>query len=866
MAKQQLDKSNLGYLGIDFQYKLAKVFVEEPKFFEDSVQIIEQNAFTDPNLREFVGAMKDYYNETNGLVPSYTLMDTLLRRKAKTAIDVEECTALINKLKFDTSSEGEDTIKELAIRFFKQQNLIKVANKILEIAGKGEIDRYPECQHLLDEASLVGQDDDFGFNIYDMTEKALSNDYTISIPTGIDKLDETLGGGLDKGKLGLLIAPAGFGKAQPKDARILTPNGYKLMGDMKVGDFVIGQDGKPHMVSGVFPQGKRPIYKVSFSNGASCECDEEHLWTVGFCWPKNSSFKVKTLKEIINDGIKTKGKNPRLKYRIPKVKPVDFIEQKVDINPYILGYYLGDGCCSRSNITVGKEDYQQVKEIFDSIIPNDVHIHYREKRHIYDFTIVGNISKILKDNFREIHSEEKYIPYEYLFNSIENRMLILQGLMDSDGHANKNGSCEFCSKSLQLAKDVQFLVRSLGGYASLTECNSSYYNKKKGERINCGKRYRVTISLCDESIKLFKLQKKQERVKYRKKYAENIFISNIEYIGEKDAQCIMVDYDDHMYITEDFIVTHNTSFTTAIDAYAATCRCDANNHEGFKVLQIFFEDDDVDITRKIFAKKLTEELPKGKKIEARELKRLNIQDRDEIYQLLMNHPDRELLTKNLRLKHFKTGVKTATDIGIFIKRLINSGFKPDLVTIDYFECIAPEKGGYANDSEWSREGVTMRVLENLAHEFNIAIWIPTQGTKDSMNSPDFVRMDQASGSAKKVHVAQLILSVSRQLDDIDRCRANIAILKNRSGKSGKGFKGIYFDNGTCTISCDEAIEFDSQLEWDKEMEREKEEQTMTALRGIAQRNREAQALKSSPSKSSNYIGQINGEFTKNDEF
>ena len=118
MAKQQLDKSNLGYLGIDFQYKLAKVFVEEPKFFEDSVQIIEQNAFTDPNLRDFVGAMKDYYNETNGLVPSYTLMDTLLRRKAKTEIDVDECTALINKLKFETSSEGEDTIKELAIRFF----------------------------------------------------------------------------------------------------------------------------------------------------------------------------------------------------------------------------------------------------------------------------------------------------------------------------------------------------------------------------------------------------------------------------------------------------------------------------------------------------------------------------------------------------------------------------------------------------------------------------------------------------------------------------------------------------------------------------------------------------------------------------
>ena len=372
MAKQQLDKSNLGYLGIDFQYKLAKVFVEEPKFFEDSVQIIEQNAFTDPNLRDFVGAMKDYYNETNGLVPSYTLMDTLLRRKAKTEIDVDECTALINKLKFETSSEGEDTIKELAIRFFKQQNLIKVANKILEIAGKGEIDRYPECQHLLDEASLVGQDDDFGFNIYDMTEKALSNDYTISIPTGIDKLDETLGGGLDKGKLGLIIAPAGFGKAQPLQARILTPTGYKLMGEMKVGDFVIGQDGKPHKVSGVFPQGKRPIYKVSFANGTSCECDEEHLWTVGDRWSNKDEFEVKTLKEIIADTDRN--------YYVPKNECVEFTEVETDIDPYEMGKFAVSLASQMGN--------------------NMVH----------DIDL-----------------------WNYLFNSVEKRESLLQGLMDASG-------------------------------------------------------------------------------------------------------------------------------------------------------------------------------------------------------------------------------------------------------------------------------------------------------------------------------------------------------------------------------------------------------------------------------------------------
>ena len=461
MAGKQLDKNNLGYLGIDFQYKLAKIFVEDSKFFEDVAPIVDQNAFNDSLLRTFIGTLKDYYSR-EGVVPSYEMLNVILREKAKTNNELEEADELIKKLKFETSLEGYIFVKDVALKFFKQQNLIRVANKILDIAGKGDIDRYEECQKLLDDAAMAGQEDDFGYDIYQLQDKALANDYTVSIPTGIDMLDETLGGGLDKGKIGLLIAPAGFGK---------------------------------------------------------------------------------------------------------------------------------------------------------------------------------------------------------------------------------------------------------------------------------------------------------------------------------------------------------TSFTTAIDSYAATYKCDMNNNMGYKVLQIYFEDDDVDITRKHYSR-ITQR-------EARFMKRLDKPERDEIAELLNNHPDKELLKQNLRLKHFKTGTKSATDIEIFVKRLINSGFKPDLISIDYFECLAPEKGGYSTDTEWTREGVTMRKLENMAKDLDCAIWVPTQGTKDSMNSPEVVRMDQASGSAKKVHVAQLILSIARAIDDIDKSRAVIGILKNRSGKSGKIFNNVYFDNGTCTISCKDTQEFDNGLAWEE---------------------------------------------------
>lgn len=629
MARQrQIDKTNLGYLGVDYQYKLVKYFIEDTGFFDGIVNIVDPNAFTEPSLRNFVAIIKDKYL-ANNIVPSYEMIGIVVKSKAKSNIDIDECDSLIHKLKFETSYEGNVEAKDIAIRFFKQQNMIKVANKILEIAGKGDIERFEECQKLLEDATTAGEEEDFGFSIYDILEKALSNDYTVSIPTGINLLDDTLGGGLDKGKLGLLIAPAGFGKAQPLSANILVPSfgphrfTWKKMGDIKVGDYVLDRNGiDSHKVIGVFPQGVRPIYKVTCQNGASCECDIEHLWNVN-----------------------------------GEIKPL----------------------CE---------------------------------------------------------------------------------LLDLDLQANKLYLPEFNFKPT-LGEDTE---------------------------------------------------------------NQSLYITKIEYVRNEEAQCIMIDSDEHLYVTDNFIVTHNTSFTTAIDAYAATYKCDMNNHEGYKVLQIYFEDDDVDITRKHFGR-ITQ-------TEARFMKRLDIADRDEIETTLRNHPNKEMLEGNLRLKHFRTGTKTASDIEIFIKKLINKGFKPDLVSIDYFECIAPERGGYNSDTEWTREGVTMRKLENMAKDLNCAIWVATQGNKDSINSPEYVRMDQAGGSIRKVQVAQLILSIARALEDIDRNKAVISILKNRSGKSGKIFNNVKFNNGTCTISCDEIEEFDDELVWKDEMKKVQEKSQIELTRKI----------------------------------
>ena len=477
-----IDKSTLGYLDLDFQYKLCKCFIEEPHFFGEISTIVDQNAFTDSLLRTFVGTLKDYYYKES-VVPSYETMGTALKSRAKTTNELQEWTDLIEKLHFKTSLEGYTLVKDTALRFFKQQNLIKVANKILEIAGKGDIDRYDECQKLLDDASLAGQEDEFGFSPYDLEDKALSQEFKIPIPTGISKLDDALNGGLEKRKIGLIIGSAGFGKS---------------------------------------------------------------------------------------------------------------------------------------------------------------------------------------------------------------------------------------------------------------------------------------------------------------------------------------------------------TFSTCIASYAATYKCDLNNNEGYKVLQIYFEDDDVDIARKHFSK-ITG-------IEARNLTRDRTQIA-EIRETLDHYEGKEMIQKNLRLKPFLAHTKSATDIGIFIKRLINTGWKPDLVIIDYFECLLAEKSGYSTDSEWKRQGDTIRKIENLAKELDVAIWVPTQGNKDSITSPDVVTMNQAGGSIIKVQAAHVVISIARSLEDIDNSRATLAVLKNRSGKSGTVFHNIRFDNGTSTISCDEVEEFDnSERKWSVEAEKLKEQNYKN---GIAEINRRA---------------------------
>ena len=285
--------------------------------------------------------------------------------------------------------------------------------------------------------------------------------------------------------------------------------------------------------------------------------------------------------------------------------------------------------------------------------------------------------------------------------------------------------------------------------------------------------------------------------------AEHLYIVSAEYVRDDYAQCIMVDSVEHLYVTDNFIVTHNTSMTTAMAAYAATYKCEQNDYRGYKVLQIVFEDRIKQIQRKHIGRITgveAKDLSKPDKIEA-------------VREQISKYEDYDLLNKNLRIIRFPSGEITVSKLHRFIKKLINQGFKPDMVIIDYFECLS-HIGESREQNEYEKEGKTMRKLESMAGELDMALWIPTQGTKDSVNM-ELVTMDKAGGSFKKIQIAHIVMSISRSMEDIDANRATIAILKNRAGKSGKVFNNVEFNNGTCRISTDHVDEFDNMIEYNQ---------------------------------------------------
>lgn len=378
----------------------------------------------------------------------------------------------------------------------------------------------------------------------------------------------------DGGKGKLLTNGTGTGKAQPLDAKLLTPTGWRLMGDIKAGDEVVSVDGKATTVLAVHPQGDKPIYRVTLSDGSSTECCDEHLWETQTLYERRKASanpnwdcakpKVRSLSEI-RAGLSKQ-------HFIPMVSPVEMPSANLPIPPYTLGVLLGDGCLTANCITFSSED---------EAIANRVSEDLPAELELRSVAVTGGrcatyrISEVEKSRRSNGQMEShpwavslrgldlmgrncysKHIPQQYLVASVEQRVALLQGLMDADGWVDrKTGSAYFTSTSKALVGGVVEIARSLGGIATVNTKQPSF--AYKGERKPGATAYNVCLNLPAQFVP-FALERKAVLYRANTKYPARRKIVSVELIGVKPAQCIEVEHHRRLYVTDDFIVTHNT--------------------------------------------------------------------------------------------------------------------------------------------------------------------------------------------------------------------------------------------------------------------------------------------------------------------
>jgi len=366
-------------------------------------------------------------------------------------------------------------------------------------------------------------------------------------------------GGFIYGEVAIIGGRPGMGKEQPLSAKVLTPTGWTTMGKIKPNDNIIGSDGKTYQVINHFPQGVKSVYKVTFDDGSSTECGLEHLWEVSDRKSRKELHtkhikRVISLKQIIEEGIiieKTR-KNFAVKY----VKPVEFVSNEITVDPWLLGIYLAEGNCNGSCISISNPE-KEIEEKLKNVLYKTDYLKPLSKYKDEGWRINGQCfySFLKENNLSTLRSHEKFIPKQYMYSSVENRIKLLQGLMDGDGYVATSNCIEYSTTSKQLKNDVIEIVQSLGGKVSYTERMGRY--KKNDKYIETRVNYRIYISF-NNDICILSTQKHLSKYKNKKQFHSK-FITSIDYIGEKECKCILVNSPDNCYITDDYIVTHNSA-------------------------------------------------------------------------------------------------------------------------------------------------------------------------------------------------------------------------------------------------------------------------------------------------------------------
>lgn len=380
----------------------------------------------------------------------------------------------------------------------------------------------------------------------------------------------------------------GSGKAVSLLTPILTPNGWRKFGDLRPGDYVFHPSGKPTMVTKTHPIDRWDTWEVELSDGTIETFTGEHLFTVeefvGGPKRKRRTLDIRTMARegLVFDRPLTKGSTKATKagvgkFSLPETDPLEFPERDLPVDPWVLGYWLGDGTTGHGEATADVDDIPHVRERLRAA-GYDIGGIWEKKEggRGRKFSILGLIGDLRKAGVLN----GKHIPDAYLYSSVEQRRALIQGLMDSDGYIDKKGSAEYCQVRKQIADGMAFLLRSMGVKVNVRESEAKLYGRVTGPR------YRLTFKPYKHQ-NLVTLPRRAERVQEQRRKPIPRVIKDVRQVAPVDARCISVAAEDGLYLVgETMVVTHNSPFAAALCLFEllGPCRFDGfDRHEPFGV-------------------------------------------------------------------------------------------------------------------------------------------------------------------------------------------------------------------------------------------------------------------------------------------
>jgi replicative DNA helicase len=383
------------------------------------------------------------------------------------------------------------------------------------------------------------------------------------VETGFFELDDMMNG-LQNGEMIIVAARPSMGKAQPLDAKVLTLSGFKSMGELSVGDTLASVDGAPSHVVGIYPQGERQVYRITLADGRSTECCAEHLWRV--CHRSWAAPRVLSTAKIM--ALLTRQRyQGRLWIESFSGEFGDPRDETLPVDPWLLGALLGDGSLSGSSLRFSTASAELLQRVETSIGSEMSVVHTSN----YDYRIVRRggaamaglqgmapnpvMSALRTMGLWERNSSNKFIPARYLAGSRECRIRLLAGLIDTDGWVETFGAIRIATTNSRMATDIVQLARSLGGTACFYPKDTSY--TYKNAKLAGQKCYVCNLQLPNPA-ELNLISAKADRIAVRKRQ-RRLNIASITPTRITQTQCIAVSHSSHLYVTDDYIVTHNTA-------------------------------------------------------------------------------------------------------------------------------------------------------------------------------------------------------------------------------------------------------------------------------------------------------------------